>query len=352
MLSQPERPVTMRPMESTAPFSELPPFRPRMPWLGADLQTVRNLLRGPVVRPPAETGQRVRFPMADGDVLSGRLDEPSARRPGRPLVVLIHGLSGCEDSAYVLASSAFWLDEGHHVLRLNLRGAGPTRAECRDQYHAGRSEDLRTVLTGLPPGLDRDGLLLVGYSLGGNMLLKFLAEHGAAFPIAAAASVSAPIDLAASSHNFLRPRNAVYHRWLLGSMRREALGDGAAVNEAEVRALRDVKSIWEFDDRVVAPRNGFRDAEHYYAENHALRFLPEVRVPTLVIHALDDPWIPGSAYTAFDWAAHPALTPLLPEHGGHVGFHARDHRTPWHDRAIARFAGAIAARPSAATLAS
>jgi len=332
---------------------DLPDFRPRAPWYGPDLQTVRNLLRGPVARPPAGRARRIRFPMTDGsgDVLSGLLDTPASGAGPGPGIVLIHGLSGSEESAYLLASAAFWLARGCSVLRLNLRGAGPSRAECRLQYHAGRTGDLRAVLAALPDGFARDGLFLVGYSLGGNMLLKFLAEHGREFPILGAASVSAPIDLAAASRRFLAPRNRVYHARLLAGMRREALAPGAATTPEEARIVREARSIWEFDERLVAPRNGFRDAAHYYAENHALRFLPEIRIPTLVIHALDDPWIPGRLYQRVDWRANPALVPRLPAGGGHVGFHARDARAPWHDRAIARFLERLACGAPAATLA-
>ena len=121
----------------------------------------------------------------------------------------------------MLSSTAYWLARGHRVLRLNLRGAGPSRATCGQQYHAGRTGDLRDALGGLSPAITAKGLLLVGYSLGGNMLLKFLAEHGDSFPIVAAASVSAPIDLAAASARFLDARNWFYHRHLLGNMQRE-----------------------------------------------------------------------------------------------------------------------------------
>ncbi len=326
----------------------MPAFRARRPWLGADLQTVRNMLRGPVTEPRAARTERVRFPMLDGDVLLGRLDHPPEPASDAPCVVLIHGLSGCEDSAYLIASAAFWLEAGHTVLRLNLRGAGPSRDSCRQQYHAGRTEDLREVLAALPRGLDRNGLLLVGYSLGGNALLKFLAESGRDFPIVAGASVSAPIDLAESSRNFLRPRNRIYHAWMLSSMRNEALGEGARTTDEEREAVRTVRSIWEFDERFVAPRNGFRDAAHYYEESHARRFLAEIPVPTLLIHALDDPWIPGELYSGFDWSCNSNLEPLLPAGGGHVGFHSEDSRIPWHDRAIAAFHARTAARPSAA----
>jgi predicted alpha/beta-fold hydrolase len=169
------------------------------------------------------------------------------------------------------------------------------------------------------------------------MLLKFLAEYADEFPLRAAASVSAPIDLAAASQRFLAPRNRLYHRHLLNAMKAECLGGAAEVSERELRALASLSSIYEFDEHIVAPRNGYRDAEHYYRENHARRFLGEIRTPTLLIHARDDPWIPHEAYTDYPWRRNPQLLPLLPRSGGHVGFHDRDRDTPWYNRCIARF---------------
>ncbi len=274
--------------------------------------------------------------MADGsgDRLAALLKQPPEPTADAPLVVLIHGLSGDETSSYVEASSAHLLGLGFPALRLNLRGAGPSRTTCRLQYHAGRSEDLRDALRALPEAWVRNGLCLVGYSLGGNMLLKFLAEFGGVLPVRRAASVSAPIDLAAASARFLDARNRIYHLHLLRRMKQESLGEGAVVSEDEARAIRAASSILEFDERVVAPRNGFSDAAAYYAACHARQFLGAIRVPTLVVHALDDPWIPADAYRSFAWADNPDLVPLLPRGGGHVGFHGADSRVPWHDHCL------------------
>jgi predicted alpha/beta-fold hydrolase len=326
-----------------------PAFRPRAPWFGPDLQTVRNLVRGPVGAPVGSESQ-VLLPLADGtgDCLAGVLVTPEAagRSAGdRPLVVLIHGLSGSSESTYMLTSARHWGARGHPVLRLNLRGAGESRAHCRLQYHAGRTEDLRDALQALDPASLRAGLILVGYSLGGNMLLKFLAEYGESFPIRAAASVSAPIDLSAASRRFLDPRNRVYHRRLLATMKLESAGGKAEITDHEREIVENAQSIYEFDELLVAPRNGYRDAEHYYAENNARRFLGGIGVPTLVIHARDDPWIPAESYTTHPFKENPSLHLLLARGGGHVGFHARDDRLPWHDRCITLFAAAVSARP-------
>jgi uncharacterized protein len=313
-----------------------PRFRPRPPWVNGDLQTLRNFLRRPdfdLTRFPSE---RLELPMRDGsgDRLLGDLNLPPAR--DKPLVVLVHGLTGCSTGTYMLASALHLLKQGYPVLRLNLRGAGPARTFGRQQYHAGRSQDLRDALAALPESLTNNGVLAVGYSLGANMLLKYLAEQRADGPVRAAASVSAPIDLKAASLRLMRPRNRLYHDWLLRRMQEEALaGDG--LDAAERQAVTTARTVYEFDDRFVAPRNGFAGAEDYYIRSSALRVLPGIRVPTLVIHALDDPWIPGAMYTGFVWKAHPLLLPLLPAQGGHVGFHGVGTRVPWHDQCLKIF---------------
>lgn len=321
---------------SAAPL--VPPFHPRAPWWGADLQTVRNALCWPRPGLSDVVRERLALAMADGtgDVLAATLSRPAAPASG-PLIVLIHGLTGCEDSVYVLASARFWLGRGHHVLRLNLRGAGPSRPTCREQYHAGRTGDLRAALAALDPALTARGLVLVGYSLGANMLLKYLGEEGAGARCLAAVSVSAPIDLAATAAAFHRPRNRIYLHYLLSRMKTESLAPAAALDAGERAAIRAARTVREFDDRFVAPHNGFAGADDYYARCMALPYLGAIRVPTLVVHALDDPWIPRDAYTRFDWRANPRLTPLLPAWGGHVGFHGADHPVPWHDRAAGAF---------------
>jgi predicted alpha/beta-fold hydrolase len=236
----------------------------------------------------------------------------------------------------MLVSAHNLLRQGYPVLRLNLRGAGPARRLSRQQYHAGRSEDLRDALAALPQALTAHGIFAVAYSLGANMLLKYLGEQGAAGPVRAAAAISAPIDLAAASRRIRAPRNRLYHGWLLRRMQEEALA-GEGFSAAERDTVRAVRSVYEFDDRLVAPRNGFAGAEDYYARCSAVSFLPKIAVPTLVIHALDDPWIPGVTYGHVDWRANRHLVPLLPDQGGHVGFHGRGTRLPWHDRCLGIF---------------
>ena len=331
-------PVDLASAVAAAPF-DFPSFTPRAPWWGADLQTVRSVLMRQRYRPEDHPQKQMRFRMPDGtgDVLHATLNQPAEPAADLPLAVLVHGLTGCTESHYMRATAAVLLRRGMRVLRVNLRGAGPSRPFCQEQYHAGRTEDLRSVLAQIPEPLTRSGIVLVGYSLGANLTLKLLGE-GTPAGVVAAAAVSAPIDLSETSRRMMSRRNFFYHRRVVARMKEEVLG--MPIPEQYKAAVRKVRNCYEFDDRFTAPRNGWRSADEYHQVNSAVRFMGGIRVPTLVIHALDDPWIPADAYLSFDWNSNPGLTPLLPRSGGHVGFHGAG-ADPWHDQCLVKFLEAV-----------
>jgi uncharacterized protein len=341
---------SIRPIPTTADTSgtvplpfEFPSFVPRAPWWGADLQTVRSVLlrQSYGLEDFPEKSLRFRMPDGTGDVLHGILNQP-VESGDLPLVVLVHGLTGCAESHYMRASAAILLRRGLTVMRLNLRGAGPSRPFCVEQYHAGRTEDLRAVLAQLPEHLTQSGVVLVGYSLGANQVLKLLGEEAPEWVIAAAA-ISAPIDLGETSRRMMSRRNYLYHRRVVARMKEEVLG--MPIPDHYRPIVRSARNCYEFDHRFVAPRNGWRSACEYYEVNSAVRSMDRIRVPTLVIHALDDPWIPADAYLSFVWASNPCLIPLLPRHGGHVGFHGAGGSDPWHDRCLLEFLKGFIASP-------
>ncbi len=318
---------------------DLPPFRPRFPWWGADLQTLASYIRPPLKDLAPHASERLTVDLRDGtgDRLVCTLDQPSVPAEATPLTILVHGLTGSQESSYMISMARCLLDAGQRVLRLNLRGAGPSRATCGGQYYAGRSQDLRALLANLPAKLKAEGVRVVGYSLGAAMLLKYLGEEGEAAPLLAAAAVSAPIDLSATCRRMLERRNFIYHRHLLGMMKIEATAPGAYLQESERSAILGSRTIWEYDEVFIAPRHGFAGAEDYYERCKPVRFMADIRVPTLVLGALDDPWIPGALYSDYEWAANKALLPLLPLRGGHVGFHGSGSRLPWSAQAVTKF---------------
>jgi predicted alpha/beta-fold hydrolase len=179
----------------------------------------------------------------------------------------------------------------------------------------------------------------VGFSLGANATIKLLGERSAG--VVAGVAVSAPLDLAVGAEHLHHMAGGMYERFLVRRLRAEALRPAARYTPEERSAILAAKTIVDFDNVITAPRNGWRDAAHYYAVNSAIRYLDSVRVPLLVIHAQDDPMIPLSPYRAVDWNALPTTQLILTQRGGHVGFHGRD-ANPWYVQAVGEFLSSIA----------
>lgn len=317
----------------------LPPFRPRFPWWSADLQTIAVLLGSSASDVSPHTSERVCFCMADrsGDILVGMLDRPAEPTPGRPLVLLVHGLTGCENSSHILNAARHLLGRGYRVLRLNLRGCGASRRHCREHYHIGRTADFRRVLQQLPNDLTDNGVVAVGYSMGGAMLLKYLGEEGSFSPLRAAATICAPLDLAQTADHMMRARNWLYHNYILNDLKKETLAEGGELSDEEREVVRSARSVREYDDGFIAQRYGFRGAVDYYELCTPFNYMPEIRVPTMVLAACDDPWVPAEYYRNFNWTDNPALLAVMAEGGGHLGFHTADSEQPWCDTVLEKF---------------
>ena len=319
-------------------------FKDRAPWWGGDLQTLRNVvMRWPQALPGRASS--LEFDLADGsgDRLLGTLSEPEALDAQSPLVVLIHGLTGCEESDYMRESARFHLARGRPVLRLNLRGAGPGRRRAKNYYFAGCFPDIQSVLEGLAPSRTANGVFLIGYSLGGNVLLNWLGRAQGHPSVIGAATVSAPIEPAQACERILRPRNALYHHFLIERMKRDVLAS-CAVSPAERQTIERTRTIFEFDDRWVAPRNGFDGALDYYRRTSGAQFVGAIALPTLMLHARNDPWIPADAYVEAKRYGHLHLEIVLTHSGGHLGFHERGQTETWHDRRIDAFVQTVTAR--------
>ncbi len=309
-------------------------FRPRPPWLGGHLQTVRDRITRP--RYPLPAAETLMVAVSDGDQLAVQMHRPQ-RRPGGPVVTLVHGLGGSAESDYMRASAYGLLAAGFAVARVDLRGAGRSGQSSAGLYHAGRTEDLRAVLRRLAD--EAATVAPVGFSLGGNLTLKLLGEPLDGIPVVAGAAISAPLDLARGTEHLSKVTFGAYERYLIAKLRRDLTRPGSAVTAEERARLARVRGILDFDDAITAPRNGWQDAAEYYALNSALGFLSAITLPTLVIHAMDDPMIPAAPYQSVDWAALPAITRQITAHGGHVGFHGRGSRLPWYVGRVAEFLG-------------
>ncbi len=312
----------------------VPPFRRRWPWIGADLQTIRNVLPGRLPGIPPESGRRFEIPLRDGS--GDRLVARYHPAPGTaPAALLIPGLTGCEASRHVLQAAGAFLAAGHPAIRLNLRGSPPGRSLARGHYHMDRVRDLAyacRAAAALDPGIRERGIVVLGYSLGGALALRLAAAPFLPAIVRAAVSISAPLDLAAAAERIARPRNRLYERWLLARLREETGPVWHPAPAAVRNAVRAARHIRDFDDALTAGEAGFRDAADYYASCSPARSLGALRVPALIVHADDDPWVPPPAVDASS-----RLRVVVTRGGGHVGFHGRGSRLPWYLAAAAGF---------------
>lgn len=303
------------------PGASVEPFRQRFPWLGPDLQTIRDTVRRP--RLPPVGGDAILLDVGEGDRLLGWLDPPERPDP-LALVLVLPGLGGAADGVGPRRLSLALRQAGLAVLRLNLRGAGAGRPLARGTYAAQCNSDLLPVLERARTLAQGRPLLAVGLSLGGTMLLNLVLAEGR---LDGLVCLSSPLDLEAAMVQIEQRRNRPYQRWLVRRLCRQTLADPFGVSETERRALtgsRRATTIRHFDALITAPRWQYRSVAHYYAEASPLpkllRRSPPLP-PTLIVHAQDDPWVPVAAATAVAQARLPGVEVLLPHRGGHNGFH-------------------------------
>lgn len=274
--------------------------------------------------------RRERWETPDGDFVD--LQRLDAAAPDRPRVLLLHGLEGTPRSHYVRGTFAEARRRGWGMDLLVFRSCGGEPNRARRFYHSGETTDLAFVLDRVLAEHPRAPLVLAGVSLGGNVLLKFLGERGAELPerLKGAAALSVPFDLARGSRHISRGFARVYERHFLRSLKRKARAKLERYPDLVERdALAAARTLWDFDDRVTAPVHGFADAADYYARSSALAWLDRIRLPTLLLSAADDPFLPREVLDEVrDVARHnPALTLEFVERGGHVGFVSG--RVPW-----------------------
>lgn len=288
-----------------------------------------------------KTSEASLFQMNDSAQLLAQcsLLEPAPRR----VLVLVHGLEGSSESAYILGTAERALTGGISAVRVNLRGCGNTEHLSRTPYHAGLTQDLRALITELVSRARVDEVYVAGFSLGGNMVLKLAAEYGSRAPsqLRGVIAVCPSVDLVACSRHMELPENRLYTRiflsYLKTSLRRRAR---LYPDLYDVGHLNRTTTLRDFDDRYIAPMAGFRDAMDYYRGSSSLSQIPEIAVPTLIIHSDDDPIIPAELLLRPEIADNPAVTLLITEGGGHLGFVSAD-RSPgerfWYENTILEF---------------
>lgn len=240
-----------------------------------------------------------------------------------PTIILWHGIEGSTASVYMIATADKAYRAGYNVIRLNFRNCGGTEHLTPTLYHGGLSSDLRVIINEL---IKSDGLgriYLIGFSLGGNVVLKFAGEFGESIPkqIAGICAVSPSVDLAASTRLILHRKNWLYHGNFVRNLKRKVRAKHKLFpGRYDLAKLPLVKTLRDFDEYFTSVSSGFADADDYYYRCSSARVVEEIRVPTLILHSKDDPFIPFEPLRDKAFADNPYVLLVPTERGGHVAF--------------------------------
>jgi predicted alpha/beta-fold hydrolase len=241
------------------------------------------------------------------------------QRDERPTLLLIHGLEGCDRSAYMLSTGEHAYQMGWNVIRMNMRGCGDGLEVCARLYHSGVSTDLLAVLEWLAGSTSRIGVC--GFSLSANLTLLTLARHKDRIPreVRGAVAICPPVDLAACADRLAQRRNRLYQYYYMSKLKRSYRTRQGLLPDLYAAGLESpTRTVREYDDAIVAPYGGFRDADDYYARSSAGPLLTELEYPTLIVSPANDPMIPIASVKR--WPISSSITMELTTSGGHVGF--------------------------------
>ena len=295
-------------------------FRPAW-WLrGRHAQTIWRRVFGGGPPPPY---RRERFETSDGDFVDLDWFEPEIRSGERPLLLVLHGLEGSSRSNYVVGLLGEAFRRGWDGVAMNFRSCSGELNRRPRFYHSGETGDLDEVLSSLIARRPGRSIGLAGYSMGGNVLLKWMGEREEKVPecLRAAAAVSVPFDLAAAAHRIDHGFSRIYGRVFLRTLKEKAAAK-ARIHPGllDTKGVEDIRSFAVFDDRVTAPLHGFTNGQDYWTRASATPWLGAIRKPTLLINACDDPFLPADRLPVEEAARSPWLTAEFSRHGGHAGF--------------------------------
>lgn len=319
-------------------------FRARRFLRNGHLQTILGNYLSRIDRLPPPVAQLVEVDAATkSQVLCHCHFQPAEVRASRPSVVIVHGLEGSSSSQYVVGNANKLWAAGCNVIRMNMRNCGGTEQFATTLYHSALSGDVDAVMRFF---IDKEALTsvsLIGYSMGGNLVLKLAGDLGAAAPkeLKCVVGVSPAIDLGTSADALHEPLNRIYEMKFLRSLTQRFRHKAELFpNLYDASRADKLRSLRDFDDRVTAFYAGFAGADDYYYRAAAARVIDRINVPTLVIHSLDDPFVRLTAPSREILIANPSITYLETKYGGHCAFLAQtamDDDGYWAEKMLLQF---------------
>ena len=303
-------------------------FRPPLFLRNGHLQTILGALLPRRFRNGVVT-ERLELP--DGDFLDLDWGKAGHRR----LAVISHGLEGSSKNSDIRGLSAALNEAGWDTLAWNFRGCSGEQNRCLRFYHSGETGDLSAVIN--HAAVNYSSLALVGFSLGGNMILKYLGEGNVHPFLQAAVAVSVPVDLASSARALdRRLGNQIYLRRFMKSLAAKVEAKAKRFPaEIDATGVHDIRSFSIFDDRYTARIHGFRDAEDYWSQSSAIGYLNRISIATLLLNAKDDPFLSLESFPYLEASKNPCFYLEEPRSGGHLGF--LDAQGFWIERRIPQF---------------
>ncbi len=287
----------------------LPPFF----LFGPHLETIYPAL---LRRVPPFPYTRERITTPDDDFL----DLDWLQNNSGKVVILCHGLEGNTSRPYIRGMARALSENGFDVLAWNFRGCGAEMNRQLRFYHSGATDDLDTVVRHAVQNKGYQEVYLVGFSLGGNMTLKYLGEGSVPEAIKKAVVFSVPLDLKTSCERISLPANWIYSSRFLKSLKSKVTIKARSRRELDTSKLAHIKSLADFDDHYTAPLHGFRDAADYYFQCSSIRFVGKIKTPTLIINTLNDPFLSQECFPTALLERHPFVKLQILDRGGHVGF--------------------------------
>lgn len=259
--------------------------------------------------------QRERINTPDNDFL----DLDWLKRNSQKLAIISHGLEGDTSRPYIKGMAKALYNNGYDILTWNYRGCSGEMNQALRFYHSGATDDLATVVDHAT-GKGYHEINLIGFSLGGNLTLKYLGEERSRPALHKAVTFSVPMDLHTSCVKISLPSNWIYSQRFLRSLRKKVIGKAKIMQGINIEPLKTVKTLQQFDDVFTGPIHGFKDAIDYYTQSSSLRVVTNIAIPTLIVNAKNDPFLSVECFPEDLLKNHPFVSFETPDHGGHVGF--------------------------------
>jgi uncharacterized protein len=257
---------------------------------------------------------RERIPTPDNDFL----DLDWLKQASRKVVIIQHGLEGNSYRAYVKGMAKIFFEAGYDILAWNYRGCSEEMNRALRFYHSGATEDLKHVIDHAAAKYDE--VFLIGFSLGGNLTLKYLGEKDVNPKIKKAIAFSAPVDLQTSCNQISNPGNRIYALRFLRSLKKKVAAKAMLMPGLETKHLHSIQTMLDFDEAYTAPLHGFDNATQYYQKCSSIGFLKDITIPTLIVNTKNDPFLSKECFPVDLLKAHPFVRLEIPNRGGHVGF--------------------------------